>query len=96
MYYVYCIKIDGVIRYIGFTDNLKRRFTQHKLGFKRADKKLIYKRVSEMVEPTIEFEMIREFENKGDAKRWEAYLILKDYFKNKQLWQSFPISFKYF
>lgn len=94
---VYNIKVDGVIRYIGYTDNLKRRKSQHMRSLKIGDeKKYLYKKINELMTPTIEIEVSKEFDNKGDAKRWEAYLILHDYFNNKELWQSFPISFKYF
>jgi predicted GIY-YIG superfamily endonuclease len=96
MYYIYQIKINGDVRYIGYTNNPKRRFTQHKKSLEIGDKKYLYKKIRELIEPSLEWEIIATFENSGDAKRWEAYLILQDYFTNKSLWQSFPVSFKYF
>lgn len=96
MYYIYQIKINGVVRYIGYTNNPKRRFTQHKRLLLNGDKKYFYKKIRELTEPDLQIETIAEFDNMGDAKRWEAFLILDDYFSHKNLWQSFPVSFKYF
>jgi hypothetical protein len=41
-------------------------------------------------------EPICEFNNKLEASRMEAKLILDDYFGDKELWQAPPFSFKYF
>lgn len=93
---VYEIRIDGIIRYIGYTDSFKRRKAQHINLISKDTTKYLYKKINELTSPKIEIVINKEFENKGDAKRWEAYLILNDYFGKKQLWQSFPVSFKYF
>lgn len=96
MYYVYQIKINDVVRYIGYSNNPHKRFLQHKRLLNKGDKKYLYKKIRELTEPNLEIETIAEFNNMGDAKRWEAFLILDDYFSHKNLWQSFPVSFKYF
>jgi len=98
MNYVYQIKVGGVVRYIGITNDVKRRQSQHRRDLKNEKNKYLYKMIKEtLLEPIeIELEVINEFINKGDASRYEAYLILKDYFNDRQLWQSFPISIKYF
>lgn len=95
--YVYEIKIDGKTRYIGYTDNLNRREKQHIRDYKKGDNKYLYKMTRETSPETIyKLNIVKEFNNKGDGKRYEAYLILKDYFTKKELWQSFPVAIKYF
>ena len=96
-FYIYEILIDGVRRYIGYTNNITRRKSQHFLEIKKGSQKIyLYKKIQLLTEPTIDFNLVKTFDNMGDAKRWEAHLILNDYFNDKQLWQSFPVSFKYF
>jgi len=96
-YFVYEIVIDGVRRYIGMTDNLKRRQSQHRRDYIKGKDKYLYKQIRlSAPQSEITLNTIKEFTNKGDCKRYEAYLILKDYFSNKNLWQSFPVSIKYF
>jgi len=97
IYCVYEILIDGVRRYIGYTNNFNRRKRQHfKEIEKESDSKYLYKKIKLVGNKDIKVNLIKEFDNMGDAKRWEAYMILTDYFNDKQLWQSFPVSFKYF
>ena len=97
MIYVYSIKIGGVIRYIGVTDNITRREKEHIRGAKKGQGKYLYVRIKENApEEIISLSIVNQFNNKGDAKRYEALLILQDFFGEKKLWQSFPISIKYF
>jgi predicted GIY-YIG superfamily endonuclease len=97
MFYVYKIEISGVVRYIGMTDNLKRRQNQHTRAYIKGDSKYLYKqiRLNAPDEP-ISLEIVREFDNRGDCKRYEALLILENYFRDRNLWQSFPVGIKYF
>jgi len=96
MNFVYEIIIDGVRRYVGITNNIKRRQSQHIRDLKSKDKYL-YKMIREnSPETIISLNIIAQFDNKGDAARWECKLILDDYFSDKNLWQSFPVSIKYF
>ena len=96
IYYVYEIIVDDIRRYIGITDNIKRRQSQHRRDLKSKDKYL-YKMIRETSPETIiTLNIINEFENKGDCSRWECKMILDDYFNKKELWQSFPITIKYF
>jgi hypothetical protein len=39
---------------------------------------------------------VDSFENKLEAERFEAYLILDDYYKRKNLWQKKPFGFRYY
>jgi predicted GIY-YIG superfamily endonuclease len=97
MVWVYRIQIDGVTRYIGITNNLKRREKEHNKLFRNDLKKFFYKKVREYhneIEMTLE--PICEFNNKLEASRMEAKLILDDYFRDRELWQAPPFSFKYF
>lgn len=99
MNYVYVIKIEGVVRYIGITNNIKTRQSQHRRDLKNFNGKgkYLYKMIRESgLELNIELEVIYEFKNRGDAARMECFLILKDYFGDKELYQSYPISIKYF
>ena len=96
MNFVYEIIVDGVRRYVGITNNIKRRQSQHIRDAKTKDK-FLYRMIREnSPETTISLNIIAEFDNKGEAARWECKLILDDYFSDKNLWQSFPISIKYF
>jgi predicted GIY-YIG superfamily endonuclease len=96
MYFVYEIIVDGVRRYIGMTDNIKRRQSQHRRDLKTKPKYL-YKMIREnSPETTISLNIVKEFEKRGDCLRWECLMILNDYFNHKELWQSFPVSVKYF
>jgi predicted GIY-YIG superfamily endonuclease len=96
IYYVYEILVDDVRRYVGITDNIKRRQSQHRRDLKKGGKYL-YKMIAEnSPETIISLNVIKEFNDKGDCSRWECKIILDDYFNEKKLWQSFPISIKYF
>ena len=96
MYFVYEIVVDGIRRYVGITDNIKRRQSQHRRDLK-VKPKYLYRMIREnSPETTISLNVIKECENKGDCVRWECKMILDDYFGEKKLWQSFPISVKYF
>jgi predicted GIY-YIG superfamily endonuclease len=97
MFFVYEIVIGGVRRYVGYTNNIKRRQSQHVRDYQKGSPKYLYLMTAKTAPKTIyQLNVLRQFPNKGDAQRYEAYLILKDYFTKKELWQSFPTSFKYF
>jgi predicted GIY-YIG superfamily endonuclease len=91
MVYVYKIEVGGVVRYFGYTNDLKKRKWQHNyLCFKKNYKKDLYNRIRIMKASEIELIPIRAFDDKVDAKRFECLMILKDYFSERQLWQSIP------
>lgn len=97
MHYVYQIKFSGIIRYIGITTNPKLREQQHKRGVKSNLKKLLYQNIYHYhPNEEIILEVIKTYKTKGDATRYEALLILQDYFSNNNLWQSPPRSIKYY
>jgi predicted GIY-YIG superfamily endonuclease len=97
MYYVYRIKVDGVTRYIGITNNPGRRQKEHRRDYEKGDAKYFYRMTREVSPETrYELEIVKEFDLLIDAKRWECFLILKDWFSKRQLWQSQPISIKYY
>ena len=89
---VYMIKVNGIVRYIGRTNDLVRREAQHNyLCFKKLTKKQLYKEIRKYETlTTIKLQKVKSFQSKVDAKRWECYLILNDYFGKKQLWQTVP------
>lgn len=91
MYFVYQIKVLDKIRYIGYTENLIKREKQHNyLCFKRDKKKELYDNIKKTNQVKINLEVIKSFNNKVEAKRYECLLILEDYFTNKELWQQVP------
>ena len=91
MYFVYQIKVLDKIRYIGYTENLIKREKQHNyLCFKRDKKKELYDNIKKTNQVEINLEVIKSFNNKVEAKRYECLLILEDYFTNKELWQQVP------
>jgi len=60
--------------------------------FSKKKKKILYDKVR-LLHPDIKelkLEVIKEFSKRIEAKRYECYLILKDYFKSGQLWQKIP------
>jgi predicted GIY-YIG superfamily endonuclease len=93
MEWVYQIKVNDVVRYIGRTNDLKRRLYEHKRGFRLENKKELYDKLRELQlgEEVIILEPIKSFRKKTDAKRWECFLILQDYFnEERKLWQKVP------
>lgn len=96
-YYVYKIMIDGVCRYVGITNDIKKRQTRHNYLLKTGyDKKLYNKIRDKHNSHTISLEIVKEYDNKLEAARFEAYAILTDWFNKKQLWQAAPKIIKYF
>lgn len=91
-YFVYVIKIKGIVRYIGMTNDLVMREKQHNYLFSKGKKKILYDKIRVLNKDikNIKIEMVKAFDKKEDAKRWECYLILADYFNKKQLWQRVP------
>lgn len=91
-YSVYYIEINGIKRYIGHTNDLKRREKEHNQRcFKTENKKLLYHNIkNETGEKNIILKLIKIFTTKTEAKRYEALLILLDHFGEKNLWQKVP------
>ena len=95
-YYVYEIKIDDVVRYIGTTNNLKRRQTQHNYLLRKGHTKELYEKIRLYSnDKNIVLDVRFETNNKTEAMRYEALLILKDWFDDKKYYQTPPTSFKY-
>lgn len=93
MYYVYRIEINKRTRYIGFTQDIITREKQHNyLCFKQEKKKELYNRVRNLHPSLKKFELniVKTFGTKIEAKRFECFLILHDYFGKKELWQRIP------
>ena len=98
MYYVYRIKVDGVTRYIGITNNPGRRQKEHRRDYEKGDAKYFYRMTREVSPETrYELEIVKEFDLLSEAQKYEAMLILRFYFSDKdELWQSCPTKFKYY
>lgn len=93
MFYVYRIEIQSTTRYIGYTEDIIKREKQHNyLCFKKNKKKILYDNTKK-VSPSLkgfELKIMKTFRTKIEAKRWECFLILNDYFNKKELWQHVP------
>lgn len=91
MYWVYRIEIRNTTRYIGYTSDIDARQKQHNyLCFKKGMKKDLYNRIREIRAGEIKLTAIKTFRTKVEAKRFECFLILSDYFGKKELWQRVP------
>jgi predicted GIY-YIG superfamily endonuclease len=90
-FFVYKIQIEKQTRYIGHTNDIHRRSVEHNRGcFKKPQKKIFYEKVRETDCQILELQILKTFRTKTEAKRYEALLILMDYFGGKQLWQKVP------
>ena len=91
MHWVYRIEIAGVTRYVGYTQDIDSREKQHNyLCFKKAKKKVLYNNIRMTNTREIKLLPVKTFPTIIEAKRYEAYLILNDYFNKKELWQHIP------
>ena len=88
--WVYQIKVDEIIRYVGISNNIKLRTSQHNRGIRRGDKKLFYDFCRECGITTVELIPLIECKDRTTAKRWEMYMILDDWSKNRELKQVIP------
>lgn len=88
MYYVYRLIHEGETLYIGRSKQPSIRYKQHLKGI-ASKPSLLYDhcRLNNIV-PTMIID--REFKTLADSKRWEMYLILKDYFTVGKLHQHIP------
>jgi len=91
--FVYNIKHNNIIIYIGRTNNIKRRQYQHRYNYSKMQSKKLYNylRDNNCIKEDITLESIYEG-SKVECKRMEMYLIL-DYHFNKdpnQLQQKIP------
>ena len=92
MFWIYRIDIDKKTRYIGYTEDIDRREKQHNyLCFSKHKKKQLYDNIKRHTKATtITLTPIKTFRTKVEAKRYECFLILSDYFTKKELWQRVP------
>ena len=103
-YIVYKIVIEGVVRYIGRTNNIKGRTYQHKRDLKGrfnglgTPKKFYDNLILNYRDKGLEWILdqiilipIKDFKTKILSKRWEMFIILEYYFSdNNTLWQKVP------
>lgn len=101
---VYKIVIEGVVRYVGRTNNIKTRTYQHKMGLKSrfnglgTPKKFYDNLILNYRDKGLEWILdqiilipIKDFKTKILSKRWEMFIILTYYFSdNWSLWQKVP------
>lgn len=90
-YFIYKIQVNDIPIYIGRTNNLKRRTYQHNYYcFTKHINKELYNYIRSLNIAIIELEIIFIYNSLIEAKRMECYLILQDYFNNKNLKQKVP------
>jgi predicted GIY-YIG superfamily endonuclease len=93
VYSVYKIIVAGKVRYVGYTNNVKRRELEHNnLCFSVKKRKEFYNKLRQFHPEIkeIKLEVCKRFKSKVKAKRYECLLILFDYFKEQELWQRVP------
>jgi predicted GIY-YIG superfamily endonuclease len=90
-FYVYTISFNKWVIYVGLTDNIRRRETQHNYLYKGGKVKDLYDylRLQNFTE-RIELKPIKVLDTRVEAKRYECMLILQDHFSNKLLKQKVP------
>lgn len=89
-YIVYGIYHDNKCRYVGLTNNLKRRTYQHNYLLNKGKDKMIYNYLREEGVDMIVLKPLWEYKTKVEAKRKEMFLILADHFVGKYLKQKIP------
>jgi predicted GIY-YIG superfamily endonuclease len=91
MFSVYVIKLGDVVRYVGYTGNLKLREKQHNYHYKKGTKKELYDNLRLFsYNDELVLEEIKSFNLEIEAKRFECKMILDDYFFRRELWQKVP------
>lgn len=91
-YIVYSININGFDIYIGMTNNILRREYEHNYKLKKGINNELYNYLRCLNINDIKLKKIKTFENRLDAKRYECFLILKNYFESEfKLKQKIPI-----
>jgi len=88
IYNVYTIKVFNVIRYVGYTSDLDNRTKQHQRDCFNPGSPNYNKELYKFIRETTSFKSsdinlvsVYTTKNKADAKRYEMYLILQDYFR---------------
>jgi predicted GIY-YIG superfamily endonuclease len=77
----------GLSVYIGHTNNIERRISQHRNNIKNGKSTLFY---DALVDGTFTYEILSKFKTKVEAKRYEMYLILQRYYSGEKLYQKIP------
>jgi predicted GIY-YIG superfamily endonuclease len=97
MYFVYYILNEGIVRYVGITNDIKKREYQHNYEcFVKQKDKTLYNLLRKQPKQSINLNLYKRFNKKSDAELYEAYIILKDYFGAKELWQAPPKNIRYY
>ena len=93
MHYIYEIKLKGVVLYIGRTNDLDRRESEHRRDYTKNKKKVLYEYLNKMnvKQDDIILEPIDTAKTKVEAKRKEMfYMLLYTLFKGVTLYQRIP------
>lgn len=90
-FFIYNIQYFGKVLYIGQTNNIKRRESQHNRNLKNPNKNQeIYKYLRELGAKEIKLTLLETYSNRVTAKRRECFLILQDYFSEHKLKNKIP------
>jgi len=97
VYFVYSILYRNKCIYIGKTNNIVKRRYQHQTAYRKgADKELYNYLRSVNYDGSFDLVIIQIFSDEKEAIRYEAFLVLRDYFSGtRQLMQSIPNISKY-
>lgn len=85
-YYIYQIKINGQVKYIGQTTDLNRREKEHNKAYKKRSKKRFYDWLHSInYTGEMRLEPIYVANNRVDAKRYEMFMMLHYYFEKPEI-----------
>ncbi len=91
MYTVYEIRYEGERIYIGYTGRtLDKREYEHNYQLRKGNKRTVYHFLRSKDCDTVKLTKLKTFKKKIEAKRYECYLILRDYFNKCQLLNKVP------
>lgn len=81
-YKVYNIIHGGKVVYVGRTTDLRVRERRHNLDYRKGVSKELYNFLRDEGVETIKLNLIKEYKEKVQSKRFEMYLMLINYFEN--------------
>jgi hypothetical protein len=82
VYLVYNIIHNGKVVYVGRTTDLRVRERRHNLDYRKGLNKELYNYLRDEGVETIKLNLIVEYKEKVQSKRFEMYLMLINYFEN--------------
>jgi predicted GIY-YIG superfamily endonuclease len=75
MNYVYCMTFPNCKKYIGVTNDFKRRIRQHRSAYKNNRGSLVHRAIRKYGENLVNIKILGTFENRSDALNFEQKMI---------------------